>query len=261
MNGEVLAVRDGACVRITLSNPERRNALTFPMYDQLAQACDVADEPGVRAVVLRGAGGRAFAAGTDIRHFTAFGAHGNAGRDGLDYERRVGRVLDRLLRLRAPLLGVVEGPAVGGGLALAAACDVLLATPDAVFGAPIARTLGNCLPAPVIARLKDRLGAGRTMAMLLTAETLAAEEARTAGFVHRVVPRGELDEHAAALVERLVTSAPLTLAAVKETDRRLLAATAPADTDDLLRRTYGSADFAEGVRAFLDHRTPRWEGR
>ncbi len=99
------------------------------------------------------------------------------------------------------------------------------------------------------------------MAMLLTAELLDAGEARAAGFVHRVVPREELDGHADALVERLVTAAPLTLAAVKETDRRLIAAAGPADTDDLLRHTYGSADFAEGVRAFLDHRTPRWEGR
>jgi enoyl-CoA hydratase/carnithine racemase len=256
--GQVLVRREGDIVRLTLSHPDRRNALTFPMYDQLEDACAIADEPGVRVVVLRGAGGEAFAAGTDIRHFTGFGADGG---DGLAYERRVGRVLDRLLALRAPLVGVVEGPAVGGGLALAAACDLLIATPDAVFGAPIARTLGNCLPAPVIARLKDRLGASRTMAMLLTAELLDAETAREAGLVHRLAPRAELAEHTEALVERLRAAAPLTLAALKETDRRLLAAGAAVGTDDLLRRCYGSADFREGVAAFLDRRTPRWEGR
>ncbi|WP_129841037.1 enoyl-CoA hydratase [Streptomyces sp. RFCAC02] len=256
--GRVLVHRDGDVVRITLAHPERRNALTFAMYEQLAEACAVADGAGVRVVVLRGAGGRAFAAGTDIRHFAGFDG---AGADGLEYERRVGRVLDRLAGLRAPLVGVVEGPAVGGGLALAAVCDLLIATPDAVFGAPVARTLGNCLPAPVVARLKDRLGSGRTMAMLLTAELLDAVTAHTAGLVHEVVPRDLLEERAADLVGRLADCAPLTLAALKETDRRLLAAGAAADTDDLLRRCYGSADFREGVAAFLDHRTPRWEGR
>ncbi|MEO3754235.1 CoA transferase [Streptomyces sp. B6B3] len=289
--GEVRVRRDGDVVRVVLSNPDRRNALTFPMYDQLLAACDVADEPGVRVVVLRGDGGRAFAAGTDIREFTGLaglaGLAGSAGaaaeegleyerrvgrvlgggpgaaaaEEGLEYERRVGRVLDRLLALRAPLIGVVEGPAVGGGLALAAACDVVLATPDAVFGAPIARTLGNCLPAPVVARLQDRLGSGRALAMLLTAELLDAETARTAGLVQHVVDRDELDERLDALLARVRGSAPLTLAALKETDRRLRAAAARVDTDDLLRRCYGSADFREGVHAFLDRRTPHWRGQ
>ncbi|WP_049577215.1 enoyl-CoA hydratase [Streptomyces sp. SBT349] len=258
--GEVLAVREGDVVRITLSHPERRNALTFAMYDRLAEACDLADEPGVRVVVLRGAGGRAFAAGTDIRHFTAFDEE-SGGEQGLAYERRVGRSLARLLALRAPLVGVVEGPAVGGGLALAAACDLLLATPDARFGAPIARTLGNLLPAPVVARLKDRLGGARALGMLLTAELMDAPTAAAAGLVHAVVDREELDARAEDLVERLRTAAPLTLAGLKETDRRLAAAAAAVDTDDLLRRAYGSADFREGVRAFLARETPRWEGR
>ncbi|RKN07569.1 enoyl-CoA hydratase [Streptomyces radicis] len=258
--GEVRAVREGAVVRITLANPERRNALTFAMYERLLAACDLADEPGVRVTVLRGAGGHAFAAGTDIAEFAAFDP-GTAGEEGLAYERRVGHVIARLLALRAPLVGVVEGPAVGGGLALAAACDVLLATPDARFGAPIARTLGNLLPAPVVARLKDRIGGARTMALLLTAELMDAETAHAAGLVHRVVPRDELAERAGELVERLASAAPLTLAGLKETDRRLAAAAAAVDTDDLLRGVYGSADFREGVAAFLAHRTPRWEGR
>ncbi|RKN46938.1 enoyl-CoA hydratase [Streptomyces hoynatensis] len=266
MSGEVLVrhetLPEGTVVHLTLAHPERRNALTFAMYEQLAAACEAADAPGVRAVVLRGAGGRAFAAGTDIREFTAFATgEADGGADGLAYEARVGRVLDRLLAVRAPVLGLVEGPAVGGGLALAAACDLVLATPDATFGAPIARTLGNCLPARVVARLQRRMGAGRAMAMLLTAELLDAESARAAGLVHRVVPREEFEERAAALLRRLCGSAPLTLAALKETDRRLEAAAAAVDTDDLLRACYGSRDFHEAVRAFLDHRTHSWEGR
>ncbi|MDT0267407.1 enoyl-CoA hydratase [Streptomyces sp. DSM 44915] len=260
--GSVHVTRRGPVVELLLDNQPRRNALTYPMYEQLAAGCDIADEPGVRAVVLRGAGGRAFAAGTDIRHFADFPSDPEAaGEAGLAYERRVGRVLARLLRLRAPLLGVVEGPAFGGGLALAAACDLLLATPDATFGAPIARTLGNCLPAPVVARLADRLGTARTMALLLTGDHLDATTAHTTGFVHRLATPVELPAQLDALLQRLTGQAPLTLAALKETERRLTAAAARVDTDDLLRRAYGSADFREGVAAFLDHRTPRWEGR
>ncbi|RMI42884.1 enoyl-CoA hydratase [Streptomyces triticirhizae] len=261
-SGSVKVTHRGAVVEILLDHPQRRNALTFRMYEQLAAACEIADGPEVRAVVLRGAGGAAFAAGTDIRHFTEFPTEPEAAAEaGLAYERRVGAVLARLLALRAPLVGVVEGPAMGGGLALAAACDLLLATPDATFGAPVARTLGNCLPAPVVARLADRLGTARTMALLLTAQRLDAREALTAGFVHRLVAPEELPAALDELLQRLCSQAPLTLAALKETERRFSSAAARVDTDDLLRRCYGSRDFREGVAAFLDHRTPRWEGR
>ncbi len=254
--GRVDVRREGPVLHAELTNPRRRNALTWAMYDQLAALCDqVAAEPEIRLVVLRGAGG-AFAAGTDVNQFVDFGD----GADGLAYERRVGAVLDRLLGLRVPLLGVVDGPAVGAGLALAAVCDVLVGTPRARFGAPVARTLGNCLPAAVVRRLQSRLGAGRTMAALITAQLLDAETAVQAGFLFTVWPADVLDARVAELVESICAEAPLTLAAFKEIDRRLSAA-APIDDEDLLTRCYGSADFREGVQAFLEHRPPRWEGR
>ncbi|NAZ85001.1 enoyl-CoA hydratase [Kineococcus sp. T90] len=248
--------REGPAVHAELSNPRRRNALSWAMYDELLAVCEAVDaDPGTRLLVLRGAPG-AFAAGTDVSQFPGF-----TGADGVAYERRVGAVLDRLLALRVPLLGVVDGPAVGAGLALAAVCDVLLATPAAAFGAPIARTLGNCLPAPVVARLQRRLGVGRTMAMLLTARLLPAEQAAQAGFVHAVLAPQDLEDGVADAVRRLCAGAPLTLAALKELDRRVAADGAGAEDEDLLRRCYGSADFREGVSAFLEHRSPRWEGR
>ncbi|MEV5961239.1 enoyl-CoA hydratase [Kribbella sp. NPDC051952] len=252
------AERDGAILRLALSNPGRRNAITWPMYDALEQVeATVAQDHDIRVVVLRGAGGEAFAAGTDIRQFTGF----TTGEQGVEYERRIGRVLAALLRIRVPLVAVVEGPAVGAGLALAACSDLVVATPDAVFGAPVARTLGNTLPPAVLARLFQRLGAGRTMAMVLTARLLSATEAMTAGLVSEVVDRDRLDAHVTELLERICSNAPLTLSALKEIERRVARDGADAEADDILATVYGSRDFQAGVAAFLNHDRAEWEGR
>jgi crotonobetainyl-CoA:carnitine CoA-transferase CaiB-like acyl-CoA transferase/enoyl-CoA hydratase/carnithine racemase len=257
--GEVRSRRDGPVLHVELANPARRNALTWEMYDALQKLCVAArTDRDLRVVVLRGAG-EAFAAGTDIAQFTEFSRVA----DGLDYERRVGGVIEDLLAVPVPVLGVVDGPAVGGGLALAACCDVLVATDRAVFGAPIARTLGNCLAPAAVARLQRRLGVSRTMGMLLTARTIDAHEAAAAGFVHAVVPPDGLDAAAADLTRRLATGAPRTLAGLKEIDRRLAAAdgSGDVDADDVLADCYGSADFREGVAAFVARRAPRWSGK
>ena len=181
------------------------------------------------------------------------------GADGVAYERRIAGVLNRVLGLRVPLVGVVTGPAVGAGLALAAACDILVATPEASFGVPIARTLGNCIPAAVVARLQRRLGAGRTMAMLLTARSLSASDAAAAGFVSAVLPASELEDGVRDLVRRVSAGAPLTLRCAQ--GDRPAAGRGGRPDEDLLERCYGSADFREGVSAFLEHRRPQWEGR
>jgi len=250
--------RDGPVLRATLSNPGRRNAITWPMYDALERIeTTVADDPGIRVVVIRGAGGEAFAAGTDIRQFTDF----TTGAQGVEYEHRVGQVIASLLRIRVPVVAVVEGPAVGAGLAIAACSDLVVATPDAVFGAPVARTLGNTLPPAVVARLHQRLGTGRTMAMLLTARLLSATEAANAGFVADVVERDALDQQVAELLDRICANAPLTLASLKEIERRVLRDGAAAEADDVLASVYGSHDFRAGVAAFLEHRPVEWEGR
>jgi enoyl-CoA hydratase len=256
--GELIVEPDGEILRLWLSNPGRRNAITWPMYDDLQRIRERVDsDSGIRVVVLRGAGGEAFAAGTDIRQFTEF----TTAERGVEYEHQVGRVLDSLLAIRVPVVAVVEGPAVGAGLALAACCDLIVATSDAVFGAPVARTLGNCLPPAVVARLNQRLGAGRTMAMLLTSRLLPATEAATAGLVHEVLDREGLDEKVEELLATIRGNAPLTLAAFKEIDRRIQRSGPGVGADDVLASCYGSSDFREGVAAFLDHRTPRWEGR
>ena len=221
---DLLLEQDGPVAVVTFNRPEARNAMTFDMYEALHDACERFDrDPGVRVVVLRGAGERAFASGTDIRQFLTFKTR----EDALGYEARVSRVLSRIAGMTKPTLAMVQGDAVGGGLFMALACDLRLAAPHARFGAPVARTLGNFVAPTSLALLVATVGPVR-------ARELA----------------GGIAEHA-----------PLTLAAAKEATRRLLAARSPGSLEDLILSCYLSQDFQEGVRAFLEKRKPRWQGR
>jgi enoyl-CoA hydratase/carnithine racemase len=249
--------REGAIARVVFDRPAARNAMTWEMYDQLAEACErIAADPSVRVAVFRGAGGKAFVAGTDIAQFRDF----RSPEDGIAYERRIEGYLARLEALPVPSLAVVEGWAVGGGLLIAAACDLRIATPQARFGVPIARTLGNCLSVANYARVVAAFGASRAKKMLLLAENLGAEEALAAGFLTEIVAPERLERRVAELCERLGSHAPVTMRVTKEAIRRLLHAALPGG-DDLVRACYGSADFHEGVEAFLEKREPRWRGR
>lgn len=253
--GRVLLERRGSVLQVILSHPGRHNALTWRMYDELAEALErTMADPSVRVLVIRGHGG-AFAAGTDITQFASF----TTGQQGLEYEQRVGAILGTLLKLDIPVIAAVDGPAVGAGLAIAACSDIVIATESSTFGVPIARTVGNCIPPMVLKRLQGRMGQGRTMAMLLAAALLPAEEAQKAGFVYKVVSHEDFEETLSRLSIRMSQTAPVTVAALKEMDRRLQEDPA-ANGDDLLLECYGSADFKEGVAAFTEHRTPQWKG-
>ena len=139
---------DGPLAFLTFNRPEARNAMTWEMYEALVDACERVDgDASLRVLVLRGAGGKAFVAGTDIAQFQNFSDRD----DGVKYEERLDRVLDRLERVTKPTIAQVQGVAAGGGCAIAFACDLRVATPDASFGIPIARTLGNCLSAATCA--------------------------------------------------------------------------------------------------------------
>jgi enoyl-CoA hydratase/carnithine racemase len=246
----------GPVARVRISNPGKRNAFTWGMYDQLEQiALRLRDEPGVRVVVLRGDREDGFAAGTDIGQFGDF-ADGAAG---VRYERRVARVLGALTRVPAPTIAAVERTAVGAGLAVAACCDLVVAERDARFGAPIARTLGNCLPIAVVHRLRSGMGAAAARSMLLSAQLVTADRLTGSGFVHALADSGGLDAVLEPLIERIRRLAPLTLRVLKEMNRRLEDIELPDDTA-LLELCYGSADFREGVRAFGERRRPEWKG-
>src|SRR3954470_10416815 len=212
-DGELLYERRGAAAVITFNRPQARNAMTFAMYEALVERCDEVDaDDDVRVLVLRGAGGRAFVSGTDIRQFLDF----DSGDTGIEYERDIDRYVGRLERVRKPTVAVVEGYATGSGLALSAASDLRICTPEAKFGMPIARTLGNCLSMRGYARLVALLGEARTKDVVFNARMVAAEEARAAGLATAVVPSEDLEEHLAELVERLASHAPITLRVTKE---------------------------------------------
>ena len=254
--GAVRFERRGAAAFLTFDRPASRNAMTWSMYEELDRSVErLREEDGLRVAVLRGAGG-SFVAGTDIGQFIDFGS----AEDGVAYERRLESVLERLESVPVPTLAVVERYAVGGGLAIAAACDLRICTPDARFGMPIAKTVGNCLSVANHARLLAHLGPSRVKALLFLAEMLDAREARASGFVLEVVEPAALDARVAELCERIAAHAPVTLQVTKEAIRRVGAAMG-SDGDDLIRRAYGSRDFREGVNAFLEKRRPRWEGR
>jgi enoyl-CoA hydratase/carnithine racemase len=250
-----LSIKDGVAA-ILIDRPAARNAMTWNMYEQLAAHCrQISADPSVRVATLRGAGGEAFVAGTDIEQFLAF----KGGEDGIDYEKKIDAMIEAIERLPMPTVAIVEGWAIGGGLAISAACDFRVATPNASFGVPIARTLGNCLSIANYARVVASFGAPRARRMLLLADTVGAQEALDCGFLTEIAELAELEAKAAALCGRLLKNAPVTMRASKEAIRRIVAAGLP-DGDDLVRLCYGSSDFKAGVEAFMNKSKPVWTG-
>ena len=250
-----LQIRAGVA-SVVFDRPQARNAMTWSMYSELIEIGErLQGDRSVRVATFRGAGGAAFVAGTDIGQFSAFEGAG----DGVAYEGRIDACIDLLERLPMPTLAIVEGWAVGGGLAITTACDFRIATPASRFGVPIARTLGNCLSIANLARLSAAFGVQRVKRMLMLAELIGAEEALACGYLAQLCEAAEIDAAAACLCERVLALAPVTQSVSKEGLRRLHAHGLP-DGEDLIRRAYGSEDFHEGVAAFVAKRSPEWGG-
>jgi enoyl-CoA hydratase/carnithine racemase len=257
MSEEIRTERRGQALWITVDRPVARNAMTFAMYEHIAAVCrDANADASVRAVVLTGAGD-AFVAGTDISQFVDFTQASQA----LEYERRMDEWLGTIEDVRVPTIAALAGPVVGGGLAMAAACDLRVAAPSARFGVPVARTLGNCFSAANLVRLSALVGVGRVKELVLTARLIDAQEARSIGLITEVVGGEDaLAPRVDELVESLASFAPLTLHATKEMLRRIRQRMMPEEASDLVALCYTSADFREGVRAFIERRKPVWKG-
>jgi enoyl-CoA hydratase len=256
VSDQLLVERDAAVLRVTFNRPAQRNAMTWEMYEGLAETCELArGDDTIKLMVLRGAGGAAFVAGTDIAQFREFGS----GADGIAYEEKISSIVGALETVPVPTIAVIDGYCVGGGLAIASVCDIRIATPSARFGVPVARTLGNCLSMNTYALLVHHLGPARTLDLLLRARMLTGEQAHAAGFVAELPQPAELDATVADTVARLLEHAPLTMWAAKEAVRRLRLAQLP-DGDDIVNTVFGSDDFQIGVRAFLAKQRPQWTG-
>ncbi len=254
---QLLVARAGPVLEVTFNRPEQHNAATWAMYEGLAAACDQAEaDDEVKVVVLRGAGDKAFVAGTDITQFRTF----ETGQDGIDYEERIATLTARLERLPKPTIAAVTGYCVGGGLALAAVCDIRIATRESRFGVPIAKTLGNCLSMNTYSLLVHHLGPARTLDLILRARMFTGEEALAAGFVAELAEPEHLHTRVAEIAERIAGHAPLTMWSAKEAVRRLRLASMP-DGDDIVRTVFGSADFRHGVAPFMAKGKPEWTGR
>lgn len=253
---ELIYETRGAVGWITLNRPQARNALTFAMYDRLAEICGTMDPNGpIRALVITGAGEKAFAAGTDIAQFRGFRTE----EDALAYEKRIEQVLDAIETCPAATIAAISGACTGGGAGIASACDLRVAASDMRFGFPIARTLGNCLSLANYARLAAMVGSGRVMELIFTARLIEADEAKAIGVVSEILEdRAALMARAGDLAETLAGHAPLTLRATKEALRRVRRG--GTDGSDLIARCYMSADFREGLEAFLAKRKPNWTG-
>ena len=250
-------VRDGIA-HVTFNRPQARNALTFAMYERLAEVCALANEDrSIRAMLLTGAGDKAFAAGTDISQFRAF----DKPQDALDYEARIDRVLGALERCRVPTIAAIQGACTGGGAGIAVCCDLRIAAGNARFGFPVARTLGNCLSSGNYARLAALVGPARVKDMIFRARLIEAPEALAIGLIGEVVADpAALMPRALELTQLVAGHAPLTLQATKEALLRLRPTTPAGAGDDLILMCYMSQDFREGMEAFLGKRAPRWKG-
>ena len=260
VNHEILYAVENGVGTITLNRPQARNALTFAMYERIAEICrEPAAHGDPRVIVMTGAGDKAFAAGTDIAQFRAF----KNAEDALAYEERIETVIGTIERCPVPTLAAISGAFTGGGAAIGLACDLRIATETARFGFPIARTLGNCLSMENYARLYAMLGPARVKDIVFTARLVEAQEGQRIGlYSELLLDHAALMARAGELAQTIAGHAPLTMRATKEAMRRLTAATAHGlDGSDLVTLCYTSADFREGMEAFLGKRVPNWTGR
>lgn len=257
---ELVFKKDGARAQVCFNRPHRHNAINFSMYRRLEDVCDEIDaDEEIRVVIFRGLGGKAFVAGTEIGEFQDV----NSPTDASAYEARIDRVVERLERIGASTIVMMQGVCAGGGVPIALACDFRYTDRDLKFGVPIARTLGNCLSISNVVRLIDYLGVSRTKEILMLGRMLEADEAKGIGLVNEVCAAADLEPAVQALADRLLTMAPLTLRASKVAIRRALEARRPSRefSEDLIQMCYGSQDFKSAVSAFMNKRSPEWQGR
>jgi enoyl-CoA hydratase/carnithine racemase len=246
---------------IVLNRPQRRNALTCDMYKRIGEICAAAgsgeDPNRVKIIIISGSGDAAFASGTDISQFNDFAS----GQDGIGYENMLEAIMCQIENCKVPTISALHGFVTGGGLGIAAACDIRLGSADLRLGVPIARTLGNCLALGTLRRFVALVGEARTKYILLTAELIDAKEAQSAGFISEILTdKAAAIDRALELAEKMTAFAPLTMKVTKTALQRLQTTAELPNDDDLIALAYDSKDFREGRTAFFEKRAPNWTG-
>jgi enoyl-CoA hydratase len=260
MSGSICIERDGAIGSLIVDHPERRNALNAEMWRQIPKlAAELDQDPSVHVVIMRGAGEEAFVSGADISEFSQLRTGGAAAQ----YDAENVQAFAALSALQKPLIAQIHGFCFGGGVALSACADLRYAADDALFAVPAAR-LGLGYPLSAAQQLVRLLGQAHAKELFFTARRFPAAEALRLGLLHEVFPKAELDARVRAIAEGISQNAPLTLRAFKLAAAELLkpaAARSDAAAEAAISDCFHSADYREGVDAFLNKRSPRFSGR
>lgn len=259
MSGEVLMQRDGGIATVLLSNPERMNALSRPMWERIATSfTDLDADESLRCVVVRGAGAKAFAAGADIAEFATERANVAQARE---YGAVIQGAMDAVARCRHPVVAMIHGVCVGGGLEMAAVCDMRICGESSRFGVPV-KNLGLVMAYGELQGLIELVGRAVALEIVLEGRVFGAQEAREKGLVNRVVPDDQVEAETMATVRRIAEGAPLVHRWHKRFARRLaLPAPLTREEYDESFACFGTEDFRIGYRAFLDKQKPVFEGR